>query len=298
MEDFKTQIKNEWGNYIGSSAFKSQYTISTYKINHKRITGYLNNTIHGSSQEDVINAISNIANNDTTKGLLLNCGIVFYDMYDMDNELLIKEKKRVDDIKKVRDNNIIENTQDLPSLNDLEQRLNYLFYNERWRDVLILYLLLHFNCRNADLNVEIVRSIHATKRDKKRNYIVIRKEDFVFIRNNYKTIRQFGSKRHHFKSLLFSRALKYYIAQQPPNLPVYLILNENGECVSDLEINDFIKIATNGLTETDINKIQISVIEDSGDYKGLQDMADKRGVEINSLIFSHNLHFQSSDIIS
>ena len=167
------EIKNEWGFYIGHSAFKSSSTKRTYKLNHIRITSYLKKPIHQSSELEIIECVNNISNNQISKGLLLNCGIVFYNLYNLDNTLLIQERNKKDVY--------VENLNTLPTLKDLEIRIKYLFYNERWRDTIILFLLINYNCRTSDLNIEIVNSIHETKRDKKRNYIVIRKEDFVFI---------------------------------------------------------------------------------------------------------------------
>ena len=280
------EIKCEWNNYLGGSAFKSKQTIQTYHANHRRITSFLNKPIHSSSQEEIIEAANNIANNKNTKGLLLNCGIAFYNLYNLNTNLLIQEKK------------IITECEDKEiCLDDLDKRLNYLFYKERWRDVIILYLLLNYYCRNADLNIEIVKSIHRTKHDKKRNYIVTRKEDFVFIRNNYEGKKTFGQKRNHFTSVLFARALKYYCALLPPNMPIHLLHDEEGNPVNDDEVERFVKIATEGLTEGDINKIQLEDIESRGDYELLNMMADRRGETINNLLFFNKIKFMMTDII-
>jgi len=156
--------------------------------------------------------------------------------------------------------------------------------------------MINYNTRNADVNVEIVDSIHATKKDKKRNYLVKRKEDFVFIRNSYKTSKTYGMKKFYFKSIHMDRAVRYFINENPPDMPLYLI-NNNGEPLNELSLTNKIKSITGGLTESDINKIQVSHIEDIADYKALKTMADRRGTDTDTLINHYNLKFQTKDIV-
>jgi len=87
-----------------------------------------------------------------------------------------------------------------------------------------------------------------------------------------------------------NRAVKYFINQLPPDLPVFLI-HQNGEPLSDLSISNKIKSISGGLTESDINKIQVSAIQDFSDYKALQLMADRRGTDTDTLINHYNLNF-------
>lgn len=290
------KIKEEWQSYIAGSVFKSKYTISSYKNAHRRLTDYLGVAIKDAVQKDIIECIDEIANNPNTKASLLNCGIVFYNLSDLDNKLLLKHKLIItEEINKHRAEKGKEKSLTLPSKDDLDKRLKTLFTQERWSDYIILWLMINYNTRNADVNVEIVNSIHATKKDKKRNYLVRRKEDFVFIRNSYKTSKTYGMKKHYFKSIHMDRAVKYFINEMPPDLPLHLIHN-NGTPLNDLSLTNKIKGISNGLTESDINKIQVSAIEDIADYKSLKTMADRRGSDVDTLINHYNLKFQTKDI--
>ena len=263
------KIKEEWEQYIATSAFKSKYTISSYKNAHRRLTDYLGVPIKETVQKDIIEAINEIANNPNTKASLLNCGIVFYNLSELDNKTLLKYKQTVtDEINKHRVEKGNVKSLTLPSKEDLDMILKTLFNEERWGDYIILWLMINFNTRNADVNVEIVTSIHATKKDKKKNYLVKRKEDFVYIRNCYKTCRTYGQKKHYFKSIHMDRAVKYFMNEMPPSMPCHLIHN-NGEPLSDTSLTNKIKFITGGLTESDINKIQITAIEDFADYNAL-----------------------------
>jgi len=291
------RIKQEWQDYIAGSVFKSKYTITSYKNAHRRLTDYLGVAIKDAKQKDIIDAIEEIANNPNTKASLLNCGIVFYNLSKLDNKILLKHKLIItDEINKHRVEKGKEKLAELPNKDELNKRLKKLYNDERWADFIIMWLMLNYNTRNADVNVEIVDSIHATKKDKKRNYLVKRKEDFVFIRNNYKTHRTYGMKKHYFKSIHMDRAVRYFINEMPPDMPLHLI-NTNGEPLSDLSLTNKIKSITGGLTESDINKIQVSAIEDVADYKALKIMADRRGTDTDTLISHYNLKFQTKDLV-
>ena len=290
-------IKKEWQTYVAGSCFKSKYTITSYKNAHRRLTDYLGVAIKDSSQDDIIEAIEEIANNPNTKASLLNCGIIFYNLSELDNKALLKHKITItEEINKHRCEKGKEKLKLLPTKDELNNRLKRLFTEEKWGDYIILWLMINFNTRNADVNVEIVKSIHHTKKDKTRNYLVKRKEDFVYIRNTYKTSRTYGQKKHYFKSFQMDRAVRYFINEMPPNLPLYLLHN-NGEPMNDLSLTNKIKQITDGLTESDINKIQVSAIEDLGDYNALKTMADRRGTDVDTLINHYNLKFQTKDLI-
>ena len=290
-------IKKEWEKYIAGSAFKSDYTISSYKNSHRRITDYLGVEINKSSQKDIISCINEIATNPNTKACLLNCAIVFFNLYEKPTNTLIKNKCYIiEEINKHREKQAKEKTQTLPSKQELNNRLKGLFVSQKWNDYIILWLMVNYNTRNADVNVEIVNSIHATKKDKKQNYLVKRKEDFVYIRNNYKTKKTYGQKKHYFKSIHLDRAVRYFINELPPDMPVYL-LHSNGVPLNDLSITNKIKSISGGLSESDINKIQVSAIEDIADYKMLKMMSDRRGTDISTLIEHYNIKFQAKDLI-
>ena len=290
-------IKTEWDNYFKGAAFKSKYTIASYKNNHRRLTDYLETPIVEASPKDVVEAVKTIADNPNTRASLLNTAIIFFGIYDMDTAVLQKEAVKIKaDIQTRRNEKAVDKIKDLPSVDELNKQLKALYVSERWADFIILWLMINYNTRNQDVDVEVVTSIHKTKSDKTRNYLVKRKEDFVYIRNNYKTSSTYGPKRHIFKNELVKRAMRYWEAQQPPGSPLHLI-NNKGEQLAEGSIANHIKRITNGLTESDINKIQVTAIESIADYDKLIKMGDRRGTDPNTLITQYNLKFQTKDMI-
>ena len=81
------------------------------------------------------------------------------------------------------------NKQDI--LNEMER-----FYDTGNKKAYLLsYLVVTFNTRNKDCDVTIARHKKYCK-DKNENYLVLRKNDVVYIRNFYKTCKTYGTKEH------------------------------------------------------------------------------------------------------
>ena len=288
------RIDDEFKTYLSSAAFVSKNTINSYKNSHSRLTDYLGMPIIEAKSDEIIDAIDNLAANPNTQASLLNCALTFYKLFGIDTNALLKEKTNIG-------NKIIEHkakmeekrADTLPSMEEVNKHLKKLFVEQRWGDFIVMWLMVNYNTRNADVDVEIVNSIHQTKKDKKRNYLVRRKHDFVYIRNNYKTFKTYKQKRFTFKSVLMSRAVKHFVAQQPPDMPVYVI-NYKGERMNEGSIGNYIKrILPNGITEGDLNKIQVSEIVDMAEYPKLISMAERRGTEVTTLINHYHIPFQT-----
>ena len=98
--------------------------------------------------------------------------------------------------------------------------------------------------------------------NKTKNYIVSRKNDYVYIRNDYKTFSKYGQKRFIFKSVPFGRAVKY-----------------------------FKKYTYKNLTEGDYNKVAVSAITDIADIKQLEQLGDRRGTDLKTLITYYNIPY-------
>lgn len=290
-------IQKELEEYLKGAAFKSDKTIASYKNGHKRITNALGKTIHKSSPKEIIDTINELATNPNTKSSLLNVGIIFYKLYEKNASKLLKYKTEVQkEIVEMRNKSLVEKGKILPTTDELEKYLKSLFVEQRWGDFILMWLMVRFHTRNADVDVEIVNTLHETKKDKTRNYLVKRREDFVFIRNNYKTAKTYKQKRHIFKDELMKRAVRYFTAEMPPNMPLF-VMNHKGERLVDSSIANYMKrVLPEGITESDINKIQVSEIESLADFDKLLDMADKRGTSPETLITHYKLKFDNKNV--
>ena len=179
----------------------------------------------------------------------------------------------------------------LPKMYELKDHMNMMFRHEQWRAFIINYLLIHFNVRNKDLDLIVVSSKRRAK-DPNENYLVLRKNDIVYIRRNYKTVKSYGEKVNIFKSRKMRRALQEYVAQQtkePYKYPyhdlVMLLGKVNGGRIDNDSIHNFVRRHTfQNLGEGDYNKIAVTEIREFDDFKKLQQMSRNRGTSIDNLI--------------
>jgi len=287
-----TDIEREWSEYVQTTAFLSPHTIKSYKNSHNKITEYLEKPISETSVLEIINAVRDLTENPSSQSTLYTAVIVFRKLKNLDNDLIWKEKKALIPAEKVaRQITSASKKQYLPTMDILKKHMNSHFYNQDWRGYIICFLLINYNTRNADLDLEFVENLHKTKADKTKNYIVIRKNDFIYIRNSFKTARKYKAKRHTFKSVPFGRAVRYYIAEHPPNTRVYL-LNKEGLPVNNNSIANYIKKHTyQGLTEGDYNKCAVSSITEIADYGQLVALGERRGTDVKTLIEYYNIPY-------
>jgi len=285
-------IEDEWNNYVQTTAFLSSHTIKSYKNSHNKITSELGIPIRDASVKEVIKAVRDLTENPSSQATLYTAVIVFRKLADLDNDLIWKEKKALVPAQAaMRQITSASKKEYLPTMDILKKHMNDQFYNENWRGYIINFLLINYNTRNADLDVEFVNTIHKTKADKKRNYIVIRKHDFVYIRNNYKTFAKYKQKRHIFKSIPFARAVRGLTAGLPQGSPVHL-LDKNGLPINNNSIANYIKKFTyKGLTEGDYNKVAVSAITDIADLRELEKLGERRGTDLKSLIQYYNIPY-------
>ena len=285
-------IEDEWNNYVQTTAFLSSHTIKSYKNSHNKITSELGIPIRDASVKEVIKAVRDLTENPSSQATLYTAVIVFRKLADLDNDLIWKEKKALVPAQAaMRQITSASKKEYLPTMDILKKHMNDQFYNENWRGYIINFLLINYNTRNADLDVEFVNTIHKTKADKKRNYIVIRKHDFVYIRNNYKTFAKYKQKRHIFKSIPFARAVRGLTAALPQGSPVHL-LDKNGLPINNNSIANYIKKFTyKNLTEGDYNKVAVSAITDIADLRELEKLGERRGTDLKSLIQYYNIPY-------
>jgi len=288
-------IKKEYDTYYAQAVFKSENTKKLYKSHHKRITDYIQMPIYQAKPDELIDAIYELAENPNTRNGLLNTAIVFYKVVGKDSgKKFVKAKEKINlDIKAHKQEIDIEKGETLPTIHEVETYIKSLFAEEEWRAYIINWLLFHYNLRNLDLDLEIVKTLHQTKIDKSRNYLVVRRHDMILVRNKYKTFHKFGHKRHSFRNICIRRAVKFLLATQPPNQPVYLLSTEKGERIEEGSIAKYIRARTlNGISEGDINKIQVSSITSMSDYTALLRMSDRRGTSVETLLSEYHIPIQ------
>jgi hypothetical protein len=164
------------------------------------------------------------------------------------------------------------------SKKDILKEINRFYKEGNHRAYIVSYLVYYFNTRNADLNVNVCRSKRYAK-DEKDNYLILRKNSVLYIRNNYKTSKTYGSKQHEVKSKKFLESVRYML--QDTDIKCSRIFE--GFTNSTNILKNYLPF---GLKTSDIVKIILS--EDNSLHQASK-IGKKRGTAITTLEQSYNL---------
>jgi len=165
---------------------------------------------------------------------------------------------------------------------DLINELNKFYTDNKPKHYIVSYLLIKYNVRNADLNLQIVR--HKKFTNKENNFLVIRKNSIMFIRNKFKTKDSYGVKKNEIKNDKFYQSvINFY--------------NDNiGESIDENRLSLFNtfhnstklvkRYSVFNLKESDIVKIVLG--EDNTLHKASV-ISKNRGTSLDTLENSYNI---------
>lgn len=283
--------------YLEKSDNLSPLTIRSYSHNYKKILERIDDgkDISETKQSDIIKALERRAREPpSTKRQMLNAVLQIRRSKNAPIDMLLKFRDKLQ-IKVEKRRNVVNNLKyiDLPSNDDLKLHLKNLYCAEQWRAFIINYIMINLNTRNKDVDLIIVKD-RKLANDKTKNYILVRKGDSIVIRNNYKTSNVHGKKENQIKNKQLQNALREFMKEQNPNgdknrIPLLSSIAE-GEQIGSDSLGKYIRQYTfEGISESDINKIQVSMIDSLKDYKKLKQMSQNRGTSVQNLIENYNL---------
>lgn len=139
------------------------------------------------------------------------------------------------------------------------------YTNKEYLNFVLNYLAYHYGVRNEDLRLHIGEEID--------NFLVKNKVGVAYVRQNYKTVKTYGIKKHIIKDKQFIDAF-----QQLPNGLIY-----SGE------MSNFLKKRLI-LPEGQIFKMRIKSMEEKGDTKGIRQLAENRGTAIDTVLSNYNIN--------
>jgi len=274
----------EFKNFMDTlDSSKSPHTKRAYKTQYNKLRNLLEHDVADVSQKKTIEIISEQSNPNQQQALI-NIAILVRRMNklptkDLEAKREANKKEVVKQVKQVNDTLI------LPTLNDLEEYLEYLYANNQWTDYIINYLLLEYQVRNKDLNFIITtRKKDMTDNNKNYMWIDIRHKKALYVRRDYKTEKTYGEKRHIITDKEFFVALKRVLACQKRNEECGVFIpNEN-------QVGYYIQKATyKGIGEGAYLKIIINAYKNGGDIQKLKEISDNRGTDLNTLLSNYNI---------
>lgn len=273
----------EFANFMNTLEGKSKHTINTYTVQYKKLRAILQQDIADVSQKKVLDVISQ-QKNPNQQQALINIAVLVRRLNNQRTDTLIEKREAnkkavVKQVKKVNEELI------LPSLDDLEGYVDYLYANNQYTDYIINYLLLEYQVRNKDLNFTITtRKRDMTNEDKNYIWLNLRHKKAVFVRRDYKTVATYGEKSHTITNAQFLTALKRVFACQKNKEDCGIFIpNEN-------QVGYYIQKATyKGIGEGAYLKIILNAHKKAGNIQKLQEISDNRGTDLNTLLSNYDI---------
>jgi len=155
---------------------------------------------------------------------------------------------------------------DYPLMEDMMTLLETYYKDKKYKEYCTLYLLLNYQTRNKDL---VARVIHDKKTmNREDNYIYLRKNDCIYIRQNYKTASTYGIKKEVIKSRKFNHAISSLT-----------------ELLSGCNLTYEVKKLTGGFTESTMVKLSIM---NNNNLNALMQISHNRGTNLHTMYTSYN----------
>ncbi len=210
------------------------------------------------------------------------------------NKELIKLRDKYKGLK-LRQKNLKNQTklEGLPSKEELIHHMNMAYQDGKWRDYIILFLIIYYHTRNQDLDVALVSSIKQARNDN-YNYLVIKPSHVNFIRFKYKTRDKYGRKTFSIKNQRFRECVDNFIDEMggwfKDNDMLWLISVGSNKKLSPDSIGKWIRGRTiDKISTNDYNKIIMSDAIDRKDMKLIDEISDRRGTSVPNLLSEYDL---------
>ena len=262
---------------------KSQASINTYRRGYKKLTDATSTSIHQTTQKTLLNHIRKLENMNSRQ-LLINVGIIVRRLYDdVKVDLLMKEREEnkleIEKDVKIRNKKKVE---ELPSLEEFERFVDYLYESKDWVSYIINYLILNFNTRNQDLIFTITNLQRDTK-NKNENYMWIGRDKVTYIRNIYKTAYKHGTKRNVITDSKFRNAMMELRKMRRKGKGLFA-----PEGIASEHLGYYIIQKTfNKLGEGNLLKVVIN--GNSGNFQKLREISANRGTGLSVLLENYDI---------
>lgn len=273
-------------NFLKSIENLKKQTILNHKRQLNKYTELFNESLDGDESDILFNIeeksnlnlsarltlLKTISKYRTINELSNNKILVF--MNDINNQLNKKYKIR---------NKQLKNDDTLPTYRDLIKSLSILFKANEYQKYIVNYLIIHHNLRNLDLDLYIVSHMKDTK-DKSKNYLIVRKNDVVMIRNVYKTSKTYGQQKVLIKSKPFRNAVIKYIENYETDNDNNIRLLQGVENNLSYYLKKLIIL---GLNQSTIIKI---VLNEKNSLNQASKISKNRNTAISTLQTNYNLN--------
>ena len=219
--------------------------------------------------------------NPNTRLDMLNLIIVLRNIKELSVEKLkeyrteLKQQQKAHQVSKMNDAG-----DKLMSYEDFKKALGEAYLKNEWKKYICNYLMMHYGVRNKDLNLEIVK----TKKEMTdgNNYLLLKKDKVIYIRDEYKTRLTYGKKTHEIHDNIFHECVKKAGV---------------GKLIPEAQIsNGLRKLYINKHNEAKIFKMMINHYYDKDDSASIKRLAADRGTSLSVVQGFYNVNAEDDPI--
>ena len=219
--------------------------------------------------------------NPNTRLDMLNLIIVLRNIKELSVEKLkeyrteLKQQQKAHQVSKMNDAG-----DKLMSYEDFKKALGEAYLKNEWKKYICNYLMMHYGVRNKDLNLEIVK----TKKEMTdgNNYLLLKKDKVIYIRDEYKTRLTYGKKTHEIHDNIFHECVKKAGV---------------GKLIPEAQIsNGLRKLYINKHNEAKIFKMMINHYYDKDDSASIKRLAADRGTSLSVVQGFYNVNAENDPI--
>lgn len=219
--------------------------------------------------------------NPNTRLDMLNLIIVIRNELELSIEKLKEYRKELKQQQKAHQvTKMVDAGDKLMTYDDFVKALQEAYNKQEWKKYIVNYLIMTYGVRNKDLNLEIVK----TKKEMKEgnNYLLLKKDKVIFIRDDYKTHKTYGKKTHEIHDKLFYEAVKK---------------TGLGKLIAEQQIsNGLRKLYINKMGEAKIFKMMIDKYYDDADSASIKRLAADRGTSLSVVQGFYNVNAEDNPI--
>jgi hypothetical protein len=219
--------------------------------------------------------------NPNTRLDMLNLIIVIRNELELSIEKLKEYRKELKQQQKAHQvTKMVDAGDKLMTYEDFVKALQEAYNKQEWKKYIVNYLIMTYGVRNKDLNLEIVK----TKKEMKEgnNYLLLKKDKVIFIRDDYKTKSTYGKKTHEIHDKLFYEAVKK---------------TGLGKLIAEQQIsNGLRKLYINKMGEAKIFKMMIDKYYDDADSASIKRLAADRGTSLSVVQGFYNVNAEDNPI--
>jgi uncharacterized protein YjaZ len=168
----------------------------------------------------------------------------------------------------------------LMSYEEFTKELAEAYLKNEWKKYIVNYLMMKYGVRNKDLNLEIVK----TKKEMKEgeNYLLLKKDKVIYIRDQYKTRSTYGKKTHEIHDNIFHECVKKAGV---------------GKLIPEAQIsNGLRKLYINKHNEAKVFKLLIDHYYDKDDSASIKRLAADRGTSLSVVQGFYNVNAENDPI--